>query len=249
MQSENTERMLPKITKAQAQVIELADTGMTPEEIAAHTGQAARIVRAQITRVSGKVRTGAFRPAPLPIEATAQRKRVYLAGFDVFRTSAVEHGKTLSALCAGVGFEGLYPLDNVVPADLRGHDLARWIYHANIDLIRTADIVMANVDDFRGPGEPDSGTAFEIGFAIALGKDVWGYTQDVGTLIDRVPSAPSSFGPVCDRGFLVEDFGLAKNLMIACAAQIVHGGPQACLEAMRTAGGNTPSPYRQGGGS
>jgi nucleoside 2-deoxyribosyltransferase len=228
--------MLPKITKAQAQVIELADTGMTPEEIAAHTGQPPRIIRAQLTRVSGKVRAGAFCPAPLPIEATAQRKRIYLAGFDVFRTDAIAHGKMLSALCLNAGFEGLYPLDNSAPAGLCGPALAQWIYRANIDLIRSADIVMANLDDFRGPGEPDSGTAFEIGFAVALGKDVWGYTQDVGTLIDRVPAAPSEFGPLCAKGYLVEDFGLAKNLMIACSTQIVLGGPEMCIEMIRASG-------------
>jgi nucleoside 2-deoxyribosyltransferase len=238
-----------KITKAQAQVIELADTGMTPEQIAAHTGKPPRIVRAQLTRVSGKVRRGAFNPAPLPIEARAQRRRVYLAGFDVFRPDAVAHGRRLAALCAEAGFDGLYPLDNAAPDRLSGSDLARWIYQANIDLIRSADIVMANVDDFRGPGEPDSGTAFEIGFAVALGKEVWGYTTDTGTLADRVPATPSPHGQLCQRGFLVEDFGLSKNLMIACSARIVEGGPDSCIAEMSRAFQGSPSPYRQGGES
>jgi nucleoside 2-deoxyribosyltransferase len=233
-----------KITKAQAQVIELADTGMTPEQIAAHTGKPPRIVRAQLTRVSG-----AFNPAPLPIEARAQRRRVYLAGFDVFRPDAVAHGRRLAALCAEAGFDGLYPLDNAAPDRLSGSDLARWIYQANIDLIRSADIVMANVDDFRGPGEPDSGTAFEIGFAVALGKEVWGYTTDTGTLADRVPATPSPHGQLCQRGFLVEDFGLSKNLMIACSARIVEGGPDSCIAEMSRAFQGSPSPYRQGGES
>ena len=238
-----------KITKAQAQVIELADTGMTPEQIAAHTGKLPRIVRAQITRVSGKVRKGAFNPAPLPIEARAQRRRVYLAGFDVFRPDAVAHGRRLAALCVEAGFDGLYPLDNAAPDYLTGPDLAQWIYKANIDLIRSADIVMANVDDFRGPGEPDSGTAWEIGFAVALGKDVWGYTTDTGTLADRVPARPSAAGPLCQRGFLVEDFGLSKNLMIACSARIVEGGPDSCIAQLSKAYQSSPSPYRQDGGS
>ena len=43
---------------------------------------------------------------------------------------------------------------------------------ANLEAIRAADFVMANLNDFRGPGEPDSGTAFEVGFAAALGKPV-----------------------------------------------------------------------------
>lgn len=41
----------------------------------------------------------------------------------------------------------------------------------NIRHIEAADIVMANVQDFRGH-EPDSGTVFEIGYAIGRGKAV-----------------------------------------------------------------------------
>ena len=44
--------------------------------------------------------------APLP-----RRPRVYLAGFDVFRRDAREHGARLVAWCEEYGFEGVYPLD------------------------------------------------------------------------------------------------------------------------------------------
>ncbi|WP_241023318.1 nucleoside 2-deoxyribosyltransferase [Paraburkholderia sp. Ac-20340] len=168
----------------------------------------------------------------MTLATSPRRPRVYLAGFDVFRLDAVEHGARLVAACAEYGFEGLYPLDAQAPADLDGPRQAAWIYRANIDAIRSADIVMANVDDFRGPGEPDSGTAFEIGFAAALGKEIWAYTTDQGTLIERVPSKADAQGHVCERGYQVEDFGLPKNLMIACAARIVQGDARACLEAM-----------------
>jgi len=165
--------------------------------------------------------------APLP-----RPPRVYLAGFDVFRPDARAFGECLRATCAEYGFEGVYPLDAEAPADLDGPRLAAWIYRSNIDALRGADIVMANVDDFRGPGEPDSGTAFEIGYAAALGKEIWAYTTDAGTLLERVPSQPVAQGRQCERGFLVEDFGLQKNLMIACASRIVSGDARACLAAM-----------------
>jgi nucleoside 2-deoxyribosyltransferase len=168
----------------------------------------------------------------MTLATSPRRPRVYLAGFDVFRLDAHEQGARLVAACAEFGFEGLYPLDADVPDDLDGPRQAAWIYRANIDAIRSADIVMANVDDFRGPGEPDSGTAFEIGFAAALGKEIWAYTTDQGALIDRVPSRAHEQGHVCERGFLVEDFGLPKNLMLACAARIVQGDARACLEVM-----------------
>jgi len=165
--------------------------------------------------------------APLP-----RRLRVYLAGFDVFRRDALEHGARLVAACAEFGLEGVYPLDKQAPADLDGPRKAAWIYRANIESIRTSDIVMANVNDFRGPGEPDSGTAFETGYAAALGKEIWAYASDTRALIERVPSLPDAQGRVCERGYLVEDFGLPVNLMIACAARLVQGDARACLEAM-----------------
>ena len=41
-------------------------------------------------------------------------KKIYLAGFDVFRKDAVERGIILKNLCEKYGYEGLYPLDNEV---------------------------------------------------------------------------------------------------------------------------------------
>jgi nucleoside 2-deoxyribosyltransferase len=162
----------------------------------------------------------------------SRRPRVYLAGFDVFRRDALDYGTRLCVWCADYGFDGIYPLDAHAPDNLDGPRKAAWIYRKNVQAIRRADIVMANIDDFRGPGEPDSGTAFEIGFAAALGKEIWAYTTNEGTLLQRVPSALTPAGRVCERGFLVEDFGLAKNLMIACSARVVHGDARACLAAM-----------------
>ncbi|MGN5478934.1 nucleoside 2-deoxyribosyltransferase [Cupriavidus basilensis] len=124
-------------------------------------------------------------------------KSLYLAGFDVFREDALDWGKQLKAPCAEYGFEGLYPLDKQVPAGLHGPEAARWIYDANIALIRQADMVMANLDDFRGPGEPDSGTAFEVGFAVALQKPVWGHFRDAGTICERAGAETDEEG--CTR--------------------------------------------------
>lgn len=160
-------------------------------------------------------------------------KTIYLAGFDVFRNDAIAHGERLKALCAAHGFEGLYPLDNAVPASLCGAEAAHWIYEANIALIRRADLVMANLEDFRGPGEPDSGTVFEVGFAVALRKPVWAYAADAGSLRERATASVDADGTPRDaRGYVVEDFGLPMNLMLACSARLVPGGPAECLAAI-----------------
>lgn len=159
--------------------------------------------------------------------------KIYLAGFDVFRLDAVEHGEHLKALCRAHQFEGLYPLDAVVDATLDPAARARRIFERNIAEIRRCDVVMANLADFRGAGEPDVGTAFEVGFAVATGKLVFGYMPDIQPLTRRVSRAGGdSASPVCDRGYLIENFDLPVNLMLACATTIVHGGPEACLEAI-----------------
>ena len=109
-------------------------------------------------------------------------KTLYLAGPDVFRPDAEARGTALKAMCAQYGFEGLFPLDQSVPeAITEPAAQAEWIYAANIALIRRADAVLANLDFFRG-AEPDSGTCFEVGYAVALGKPVYGYIPEDGSV-------------------------------------------------------------------
>ncbi|EKS9798949.1 nucleoside 2-deoxyribosyltransferase [Burkholderia cepacia] len=159
------------------------------------------------------------------------RPIVYLAGFDVFRPDAAAYGATLKVLCDELGFRGVFPLDAEIGPGLAPAHQARQIYESNIASIQCCDVVMANLADFRGAGEPDSGTAFEVGFAVAHGKPVFAYTSDVAPLIDRVPRHPSAGRrPECMRGYLIEDFGLPVNLMLACSATIVSGGPRDCLQ-------------------
>nr|WP_318290103.1 nucleoside 2-deoxyribosyltransferase [Paraburkholderia sp. BL8N3] len=217
--------------------MEQLDQGFEIDQIASNLRKSVLAVRRQVARIKRRVREGKFAPSPLPIERAATQPRVYLAGFDVFRVDVKAHGEHLKQLCRERGFIGLYPLDGDVPSSLQPLEAALVIYMANIEAIRAADFVMANLDDFRGPGEPDSGTAFEVGFAAALGKPVWGYRTNPDPLIQTVPRATDADEgtSICTRGYLVENFGLSVNLMLACAARIIAGGPAECLDAMKAA--------------
>lgn len=144
-------------------------------------------------------------------------RRIYLAGFDVFAPDAQERGARMKMLCAEHGFIGLYPLDNDA-------DTAEEIYRGNLALIRQADFVAANVNPFRGC-EPDSGTAFEIGYAAALGKPVWCYLSDARTMREKL-------GETDEHGFSVENFGSPLNLMLSQSAHVVEGGLVECLRAI-----------------
>ena len=140
--------------------------------------------------------------------------KLYLAGYDVFRKDAKQYGEKLKKLCKQYGAIGLYPLDNE-------GDNAEDIFKGNLHLLEQCDAVIANLNFFRGD-DMDSGTAFEIGYAFARGKRIWGYLQDARPLKEKLGK--------CDcNGFMVENFQLPLNLMIACSAQIVEGDFLTCL--------------------
>lgn len=173
------------------------------------------------------------------------RLRVYLAGPDVFRPDAVEHGRRLVALCNRHGFDAVFPLDAALPGELRDPQaIARHIYRANVEHIDACDAVIANLDFFRG-AEPDSGTCFEVGYAIARGKRVIGYLPEEGTFAQRIRArSPQWAGRDDDhdaRGWQLEEFGLPLNLMLSVPCEIVVGGVGQALEALERAMGIEPT--------
>ena len=157
--------------------------------------------------------------------------KIYLAGPDVFRPDVDAWAESARALCKHFGFEPLLPVDSV-------ETTPEGIFRSNIALIRKAQIVIANLNPFRGL-EPDSGTAFELGYAFALDKQIYGYVTRLDTLAKRVEISenrcvPMESGRLADSdGMLIENFNLPCNLMLAVPAHIVEGGLEACLRAIR----------------
>lgn len=142
--------------------------------------------------------------------------RVYLAGPDVFRPNAAEHFALLTAICKTLGIDALVPLDE----SGKGGSAAADIYAANMSLLRSADGVIANLMPFRG-AEPDSGTVFEVGVAIALGLPVVAYGVPKVGYAERVPGRRDAAGvPRDGDGWMVEDFDLPMNLMLSCSVQV-----------------------------
>ena len=154
----------------------------------------------------------------------------------MFRPDAVEHGRRLVAQCAGHGFSAVFPLNTALPAGLDSPQaVARHIYQANVAHIDRCDAVVANLDFFRGP-EPDSGTCFEIGYAVARGKPVVGYVPDEGSFAQRIRQRfPHAVAPggVDTQGWQLEEFALPLNLMLAVPCRIVTGGLEAALLVLR----------------
>jgi nucleoside 2-deoxyribosyltransferase len=161
-------------------------------------------------------------------------KKIYIAGPDVFEKDSIEIGKELVALCAKYGYEGLYPLDNVVDFSQSKHKIAQDIFDANVRMIQEADIIIANLNRFRGK-EPDSGTVWECGYAYGLGKKVYGYLASTQEYIDTFEASEKfqegeNFFDVDGR--LIEDFAHPLNLMLVSSMHIVEGNFESVLKQL-----------------
>ncbi|HTH96488.1 MAG TPA: nucleoside 2-deoxyribosyltransferase [Stellaceae bacterium] len=159
--------------------------------------------------------------------------RIYLAGPAVFLPNPTAYGAAKKALCRRYGFQGIFPFDSDSDATPRppSFEMACDISRINEQLIRDSDMVVADMTPYHGISM-DVGTAFEMGFARALGKPVAGYSNCALPLIDR---ARASLGPIGvdplgrpqvrigeAQGMALEDFGMIDNLMLHGA--IVHAG-------------------------
>jgi nucleoside 2-deoxyribosyltransferase len=151
--------------------------------------------------------------------------KIYLAGPDVFLPDAIEIGRRKVALCRRYGLTALYPLDNAV--DPAAPDVSLRIFRANEAMMISADAILANLTPFRGPGA-DPGTVYELGYMAGRGKACFGYTNDASLYGDRVAAfagARQQGGDLIDvDGLVVENFGLADNLMMIHALDL-YGGP------------------------
>lgn len=161
-------------------------------------------------------------------------QRVYLAGPDVFRIDALDVGRAKKAACARHGFAGVFPMDPAPDARPRNEADPHNIYRVCIAHMAQCQILIADMTPFRGPSM-DVGTAFEMGFAKALGMAVFSYGDGLGPYNGRVPVGSFDDGlPARDvDGLLIEEFGLQDNLMVAlsCDDGMTHPSLAAALDA------------------
>jgi len=158
-------------------------------------------------------------------------KKIYIAGFDVFKLNSKEIGSAYKFICKKYGYDGLYPLDNEIDKSWDKEKSRNYIYTKNIELIHKSDIVIANANPFRGM-EIDSGTAFEIGYAQALKKQVVIYMDDNRSYLDKFVDKHEENGLFLDKdNMIIEDFNFPLNLMFSSAI-IVKGGFEEALSML-----------------
>jgi nucleoside 2-deoxyribosyltransferase len=148
--------------------------------------------------------------------------RVYLAGPEVFLPNAGEIGAAKRAICERHGLVGVFPADEEDAPDpaltLRERALA--ISRAMERVMRSCDAMIVNLTPFRGPSA-DVGSAFEMGFMRALGRPIFGYSNDARLFLERVTAIcggvirlrPKGEHEDAD-GMAIEPFELHDNLML-----------------------------------
>jgi nucleoside 2-deoxyribosyltransferase len=165
-----------------------------------------------------------------------RQPRVYLAGPDVFFPEPLAWAQRKQAICQRHGLVGVSPLDELANDPEAWAAAPEWqrLAFRNEAHIRGCDAVIANLTPFRGPSA-DVGTVYEVGFARALGRPVFGYaTTSVRfreRTLDHIGASirQDSNGLFWDPdGLLVEEFGLFDNLMIEGA--IAGSGGRLVLE-------------------
>ncbi len=150
--------------------------------------------------------------------------RVYLAGPDVFFVDAEAWAERRKAICARHGLAAVSPLDPLAEEAAGWSELPEWqrIALRNEAHIRGCDAVIANLTPFRGPSA-DVGTVYEVGFARALGRVVFGYTNSTAPFTQRTLDHASAHGGAIASpgriwrdgdGLLIEQFRRFDNLMI-----------------------------------
>lgn len=153
---------------------------------------------------------------PMKNKKNTKKEKIYLAGPEVFFSNSLEIGNKKKEICEKYGFEGLYPLDNEVPSDNRKpRDIGLDISKLNEKLINDCDFLVANIRPFRGPSL-DVGTAYEIGYAKALGKKCYGYSNNVSGYNARVKDYYNlDINDKFDKNkMFIENFDMIDNLMI-----------------------------------
>ncbi len=154
----------------------------------------------------------------------ADNPTAYLAGPAIFHPATKALFDYLTDVCATHGLSAVAPAhgDAVAPG-LSPADQAAAIRRANMDRIKSCQVVIACISPFRGPGA-DAGTAWEMGYAEALGKPVIAWCEDTTPYLARVPHDRDADGRVFCRqhGMRVEDFGLVDHHMLAAGMTAVQ---------------------------
>lgn len=177
-----------------------------------------------------KARAMASLPADMPENADVSRNKeqpvVYLSGFERYDVNGDAIYHKMKELCRKNGLIAVSPLDDApgfsgMETD-NPYTLAANLFDNYQRHVRHCDIIIANLNDYRGY-EPCNDVGFECGMGFQLGKKLYGYMDSTEPLIHRLPHLGEASGFRDHTGCNVENFNYPANLMFACSMKIFEG--------------------------
>ena len=149
--------------------------------------------------------------------------RLYVASQDRNQDDARQKYQAMRQAAETKGYELVTPNDEVYGLPKPDTDdelmLASWDFRRRMALLKSSDIIIADLSNHAGGWEPDNDISFECGAAYGWGKQCYAYTSDARNMRDRIPNADG----LDWSGFIVEDFDLPINLMFGVSFRIVQG--------------------------
>ncbi|MGL6198763.1 MAG: nucleoside 2-deoxyribosyltransferase [Lachnospiraceae bacterium] len=158
---------------------------------------------------------------------------IYLAGLERYDQSGGERFRLMKEICRKYGYEAVSPLDQAFGAetiDIKDpYVQAVNQFNHYQQHVRNCDIVIADLNDFRGY-EISNDIGFECGMGFQLGKKLYGYMADTGNLIDKIPHLGQEREYRDQTGSNVENFDYPANLMFGCSMKIFQGAFEEIIE-------------------
>ena len=141
------------------------------------------------------------------------KKKVYIAG-PLFSEAERSYNLRIDTLCRELGFDTFLPQRD---APVLGADNKDEVFYAELKANSEADLIVANLDGV----DVDSGTAWELGYAVAQHKQVIGIHTDW-----RCYSACEAVNLMIEHStFIVKDFDVLRVALLAFLAE--HNGQTA----------------------
>lgn len=151
---------------------------------------------------------------------------VYLSSFERYQDDAEKIFGRMKQICEGYGFEVYTPIDKADGVrDKKTENPYMWagqLFDNYQQHIRNCDIVIANLNDYRGY-EVNNDVGFECGMAFQLGKKLYGYMDNTAPSINKIPHLGEDKEFRDHTGSNVENFNYPANLMFACSMDIFEG--------------------------
>ncbi len=169
-------------------------------------------------------------------EKKNSRLRVYFSSSDRDNPDAAEKYNEIRKIFDKYGLDIVFPTDkaegvqDIVTDD--PYAKAYNIFDRYQQHVRDCDIILLDLNDYRGGYEPNSDVSFEAGMAYVLGKKLFGFMDNLGPMIDRIPNGGESNDFRDFNGMKVENFDAPLNLMFGASAHLLSGSFEKMAETI-----------------